>query len=222
MDWTVEREWPGATVFIVGGGPSVAGQDLPNRLRGERVIVINSSWRLLPFADICFTMDPRWLREHVEKLSVQFQGRVATVSQYFPERTEIRRLTKRKPKPGLSRDPRIVVCERTGMQGAINLAAHLIGEGGEIVLLGADGKADEGGRTHHHAPHRWPQKPGCWDLQAEHLLLTVAPMREWGIKCVNASPSTAWGFIWPTMELEDILAGAELPSLEGWPKRGAS
>ena len=56
--WSVPREWPGETAFIVGGGPSVLGQDL-DALRGRRVIVINSSVYAVPGADFLFFDDHR-------------------------------------------------------------------------------------------------------------------------------------------------------------------
>jgi len=57
--WTVPRLWPGETVFIIGGGPSVRGQNI-EALRGRRVIAINSSYLVAPWADYLIFADERW------------------------------------------------------------------------------------------------------------------------------------------------------------------
>ncbi len=85
---------------------------------------------------------------------------------------------------------------------AINVAAHLIGWSGRIVLLGADGKRHKDGRSHHHAAHPWPVRPGCWDIQKRDLM-EIAPQLN-GVEVVNASPGSAWD-VWPIVQIEDVL-----------------
>ena len=84
--WSVPREWPGETVFIVGGGPSVLGQDL-NALRGRRVIAINSSVHAVPWADILYFADWRWWYEPENRAAAtSFAGRVVTTSRQVPDK----------------------------------------------------------------------------------------------------------------------------------------
>src|SRR4029450_12910778 len=86
--WSVPREWPGETVFIVGGGPSVLQQDL-GLLRGRRVIVINSSFYSVPWADILYFGDYRWWNEPENKAAIAgFAGRAVTVSQFVSDQKE--------------------------------------------------------------------------------------------------------------------------------------
>ena len=83
--YPVPREWPGETVFIVGGGPSVLGVDL-EALRGRRVIAINSSVYAVPWADILYFGDWRWWHEPENKAAVaSFPGRVVTTSRMVAE-----------------------------------------------------------------------------------------------------------------------------------------
>lgn len=202
--WTVAREWPGETVFIVGGGPSVLSQDL-EALRGRRVIVINSSIFALPWADICYFGDFRWWHEPPNRAAIaSFGGRVVTTSQLVAD-AKVLVCRKTKP-PGLSPLHDSLMQRWTSLTAATNLAAHLIGPGGSIVWLGADGR-HSGGRTHHHKPHRWPPKSGAYDQQKADLVTIIPSLKALKIAAYNASPGTAWTDLLPVIKLEDILEG---------------
>ena len=197
--WSVPREWPGETAFIVAGGPSVANQNL-ELLRGRKVIAINSSYERVPWADILIFGDNRWFREHRDKI-LTLSCRLVTVAATAND-PKIMRLGKHKP-PGMSSDPTRLTMRRTTLSAALNLAA-LMGCI-KIVLLGADGKVGANGRAHHHSPHKWPQVEGCWDVQAEELRTLVDPLKSQGIEVLNASPGSAWD-MWPIVSLESACA----------------
>ena len=201
--WSVPREWQGETAFLVGGGPSVLEVDL-ELLRGRRIIAINSSYERVPFADFLAFGDLRWFLEHRGPLH-QFQGRVVTWRNTPCEiknaNREILTLERQLP-PGLATLPTRVVFRRTSFSAAINLAVHL--GASTIVMLGLDGKATADGRTHHHAPHRWPFRPGCWRDQAAELKTLVEPLKQLGITMRNASPDSALD-LWPRADLKDCL-----------------
>jgi hypothetical protein len=202
--WAVPQEWPGETVFIVGGGPSVLGQDL-NRLRGRRVIAINSSVFKLPWADILYFGDFRWWNEVENRMAIaSFRGRAVSVSQLV---TDSKVLTCRKARPpGLAFARDSLMQKMTSLTAATNLAAHLIGAGGAIVWLGADGQIAANGRTHHHKQHRWPHRPGCYDKQHEDLVTIVPSLQTMRISLFNASPGSAWADLAPIVNLQDMLS----------------
>ena len=53
-------DWTGQPVVVVASGPSAAACDL-EPIRGRaRVIVVNSSWRLAPWADVLYASDGPW------------------------------------------------------------------------------------------------------------------------------------------------------------------
>lgn len=57
-DWT--RAWRGATAVIAASGPSQCQEDL-DYVRGRcRVMVINETWRLAPWADALYFCDAAW------------------------------------------------------------------------------------------------------------------------------------------------------------------
>jgi hypothetical protein len=197
--WTVAPEWQGETVFIVGGGPSVTGQDI-ELLRGRKVIAVNSSGGVAPFADLLYFADGRWWRENKPSVA-EFKGRVITTSDEVKNQPGILLLQRRYP-PGLAVNRSELTVLKTGMTAAINLAVHL--GAARVVTLGLDGGPAEDGRTHHHRPHNWGQIEANWKLQREELATLVEPLRERGVELVNASPGSKIS-LWPIMSLADYL-----------------
>ncbi len=198
--YTVAREWPEETVFIICGGPSVLMQDLGG-LRGRRVIAINSSVFAVPWADFLFFGDWRWWNEPENNAAVAaFAGRVVTTSRLTRGDPKVLVCRKTNP-PGLAREHDSLMQKWTSLTAATNLAAHLIGPGGSIVWLGADG-----GGGHHHKPHRWTSRPDAYDKQKADLVTIVADLAELKITAFNASPGTAWADVLPVVELRDVLA----------------
>jgi len=202
----IARDIPGATAFIVGGGPSAALQDL-GLLRGHPVVEINRSFELVPWADVLFFADSRcwrWYKDGFES----FAGRVVTVYErtplpIYPARFE--QYKKARP-PLLSRDPNALTLARTSMTGAIN---YLTLRGAtRIVILGLDGKAATGPdgklRTHHHAPHPRPPAPGGWDKHGRELRGILPCLRDLGVEVVNASPGSACD-AFPVLPLAEAL-----------------
>jgi hypothetical protein len=200
--WSVPREWEHETVFIVGGGPSVLGQDL-EPLRGRRVIAINSSVFAVPWADILYFGDWRWWNEPDNRAAAaSFAGRVVTTSRMVSSPKVL--VCRKTNPPGLAGVPDSLMQKWTSLTAATNLAAHLIGPGGTIVWLGADGKIADG-RTHHHRPHRWPHRPGCYDKQKADLVTIIPSLQRLGIAAYNASPGTAWTDLLPPIDLQEAL-----------------
>lgn len=194
------RDWPGQTAFIVAGGPSVARQDL-SLLRGRLVIAINSSWEAVPFATFLLFADHRWYLAAAPRLG-GFKGRIVSLSKSTIA-PGILHLDKLRPPPAVSDRPTGLVTYRTTLQGAINLAGLCTGWS-RAVLLGADMRADPGGRTHHHAPHLWAVKPNCWEVQMAQLREMAPELAAKGMTVVNTSMDSKIDW-WPKAPLEDCL-----------------
>ena len=203
--WSVPREWDGQTAFIIGGGPSVADEDVA-ALKGRHVIVVNSSYEVAPWADYLLFGDLPWWHHHSKQLR-NFAGKIVTVSASQakdPPWGKLLRCRKIKPPPGLSANPQELVMQKTTVQGAINLAVHF--GCNRIVLLGVDMGRAADGRSHHHAPHARPSNPGCWDEQMDQLRLAVEPLQRLNVSIINTSMRSRIGF-WPKQPLVEILAG---------------
>lgn len=57
-------DWSGQTALIVATGPSATDYDLSVPREGVRCIVIRSSWRLAPWADVLYGLDKEWWIAH--------------------------------------------------------------------------------------------------------------------------------------------------------------
>lgn len=197
--WTCPKLWPGETAFVVAGGPSLTGFDFET-LAGRNVIAINSSVFALPSAPFMFFGDDRWGYEHGGKLTA-FKGEVVTTSSGAGI-SRARVMKKIVPPPGIMQRPDALVMRRTSLQAAMNLAVHL--GAARIVILGADMKSAPDGRTHHHAPHKWPQVQGCWDTQMLDLKLAAADLADLRIDVVNTSLESLINW-WPKRPIGELL-----------------
>lgn len=204
--------WPGETVFIVAGGPSIREQNL-ELLRCRRIVAINSSYcRLpgfgppphLPHIDYLLIGDNRWWRTFGDDVRRRVTFPLVTTAQKMVKDDDpvVLKLRKHQP-PGLSISRDRLAMRRTTLSAAINLASFLA-PGGAAVLLGADGKfAGDGARNHY--PNPFPHRDGCWDRHHDELATLVAPLQSIGFKVVNASPGSRWGDLWPVMTLDKAI-----------------
>ena len=207
-NWIIPEEWKGETIFVVGGGPSVAHQR-PHRLAGRKVIAINSSYETVPFAQYVFFGDNRWHEEHRNRPAFkQFLTHARAVTVSAPATgaylKKLDRITPTCVENGLTVTRRGLSCQKTSFQGAINLAAMLGAK--TIVLLGLDGQRSPNGLSHHHKPHKWVTRPGTitWDLQMTQLQFIVQPLKNLGIETFNTNPESRFTY-WPHRPLEDFL-----------------
>lgn len=140
-------------VACLASGPSLTAEDCETvrawRERGPQraVIVVNTTFRLAPWADVLYAMDASWWNAHIDEARRTFRGRMVN-----PWR-EMRGVERVKFEH-----------RRNSGAGAISLAAHWGAR--RIVLLGYDCQRT-GGRTHWHGDHphglgnagtidRWP------------------------------------------------------------------
>jgi hypothetical protein len=199
--WSAPCEWPRETAFIIAGGPSVRGQNI-EALRGRRVIVINSSVYAAPWADILYFGDWRWWNEAENRAAVAaFGGRVVSVSQIVDNKKV---LVCRKLKYW-SRAADSLFQVWTSLTAATNLAAHLVGAGGTVVWLGADGMPAADGAAWHHKPHRWGPKPQRYERHRADIVTMAEPLRRMDVTLLNASPGSAYADLWPVVGLPDVL-----------------
>lgn len=202
---SIDREWEGETAFLICGGPSVASQDI-DALRGptRRIMVVNSSVYLVPWADFLFFGDERWEVENRSAVKT-FPGRVLSSSYGNVHCSYIDFL--RRPKPsetpaGLSPDPSEAWLRHTSVRGAINVLCHL--GVSTIVTLGLDGGPDAAGRIHHHTPHPRGMNKDIWTLQRDEFAGVAPALTARGVTLLNASPGSKIPF-WPIVNLETCL-----------------
>ena len=186
----VPRRWEQCTAILLGSGPSLTQAQVEEvfRLRQEgqvRVVAINTTFRLAPWADLLYACDGKWWRENPDALG--FPGLKVTQDQsvegvlHIPSETE----------PGLSLDPIRIHQGANGGYQALNLAVLLGAK--KIILLGFDMREIEG-RKHWHPNHSHglnnPHQ-GLFDQWIENFRTTIPDLERAGVEVVNCSPGSA-------------------------------
>ena len=135
----VPRLWPGATVALIGAGPSLTPADV-DACRGLRVIAINRAVEWAPWADVLYACDAKlwnWIGG-----APTFAGLKYGLDPDTPAAWGVSLLRNTGPL-GLERDPSGVRTGKNSGYQAINLAVHL----GATRILPA--------RLRHGAGRRW-------------------------------------------------------------------
>jgi len=218
--WTVPSGmWTDKTCFILAGGPSITGIDTVAISRLGKVIVINTSYRLLYNADILYFSDTKWWDDHRSEVRRCFLGWQITMGH---PKLECCRSLRQGTQLGLSHDPGTLCHGGNSGYQAINLA-YLFGAC-RIVLLGYDMRVvpmtyqdDQGhirdtrgrysGQIYWHSGHgretiaSYSRRVKYWIPMFWSL---VQPLRKAGVEVVNCSPGSALP-CWPIRPLDEIL-----------------
>jgi len=224
MIWSVPKDaWKGATCIIIAGGPSLQGFD-PELLRFKRysletgrevrLIAINDSWRLAPWAEVLYFCDGTWWdRQQADNPrsyngaygfhDMIYAGFWVTTSQRFRDHPQVHTL-RLSGQLGLETDPAALKHGSNSGYQAINLAYHYGAK--KIILLGYDMRADAKGRTHWHNEER----PDDFVKIMEQSMLPcfpslVDPLVDAGVEVINATPASALK-VWPQVPFLKALA----------------
>lgn len=193
--WEPPALWEGATVVIIGGGPSLtpwqveACRDRP----GTRVIAVNNAYQLAPWADMLYFCDDKWWGWHAKHLA-DWRGMIVRLQggQHDFGDPRIRVIRNLDQAAGLSLDRRGVHHGKNSGYQAINLSVHLGVK--KIVLLGFDQKGVVEGRrerTHWHPDHPGGTSSVVYYEMRPHFDTLVRPLAQLGVEIVNCTPGSA-------------------------------
>lgn len=221
--WHAPQLWPGETVFIIGGGPSLEGMDLTS-IHSRRVIGVNDAYTLGKWVDICFFGDYDWWTKH-NKDWIQpdsspghaglkkFGGLVVTNAERCRQDSGVLVMSRR-PK-GLHLQAEYLGWNANSGAAAINLAIILGAK--KIVLLGFDMKLGNKGQMNWHKNKKAKPNPGLFDkfqTGFAELKKGIDKLRP-DAEVVNATPNSDLT-IWPMVELkpngELVLLSSPTPS----------
>jgi hypothetical protein len=180
----------------VCGGESVRSHDL-SRLRGRRVIAINSSFLDVPWADFLVFSDRRWWDLHGPSVLDVFRGRVVALTPMHPSRHYLP--MERVRASGICDHRDSLALWHTTTCPASNLAAHLGVT--RINYLGLDGR---GGW--HHSPHKWRQHPRKFDYHESALRLLTRDLTRRGIQFRGACPDSRYDDFVPHCPFEEMVS----------------
>ncbi len=166
--------WKDKIAVVVASGPSASTTPLEMARDRARVIVVNESWRLAPWADVLYATDGVWWEQN--KGMTGFEGRRVTSSPYAVKAFGI--------------DLFVTVGSCSGMR-AIHLAEEM--KANPILLVGFEMHVGNG--VHWHEPYNNKQlrNPGkqqmiVWRMDMERLATKLADR---GTHVINCTPDSA-------------------------------
>lgn len=178
-------QWAGETAAVLCSGPSLTPEDV-KRVRGLKVIVTNTTFRLAPWADVLFGFDTAWWSQHIEEVREVFSGEL-----YGAHSSCTRHRVKQ------------IMSRSYGNSGAtaIGLAAKF--GASKIILLGADCSVKQG--SHWHGDHPQPLR-NCASVSKWPSQYRAAGdyAKARGAKVINCSRATALT-CFDRMSLEEAL-----------------
>ncbi len=200
-DWTDQR------AVIVASGPSAVEQPIDLARGAAKVVAINNSWRLAPWADMLYASDAAWWRAH----EPAFDGlRVSRSDVDGVVRVAIR--DKDHPRRDVMQFDELGLIGAGGCSGfqALNLVAQMGAT--DIALVGFDARVDNG--VHWHGRHELTGNPTRWTAAtwARNLDAAAPVLAARGIRVVNCSPVSALT-AYEKMGLEEWLERAPWPGL---------
>lgn len=180
-----------ADFVCIASGPSLTRDDVEavRQWRGDerRVIVVNNTFRLAPWADALFAMDRAWWALNWQEAAEKFQGQRFAASP-MPINWQVKHLAR---------------FNGFGNSGAAAVALAVRMGATRVVMLGYDCQ-HTGGRRHWHDDHPAPLgNAGTverWPAKFEQLKRAMVGRAE----IVNASRETALT-MFPRVALEDAL-----------------
>lgn len=202
---TVPKLWPGDTVVLLGGGPSLTSADVAAVRGRARVIAINDAYTCAPWADVLYAADRKWWEWHHGAKT--FVGLKYAIEPMPATRYPDVQVLKNTGPLGLDADPTGLRTGRNSGYQSVNLAVHL--GAARILLLGFDMSPASDGSAHWHPPHpdqtpspyEYPQWLAAWPSM-------VAPLAALGVTVINCSRQTALT-TFPCVPLADELARLE-------------
>lgn len=170
-------DWSGRTVVCIASGPSLTPEDCEQvRLSGHPSIVVNTSFRLAPWADVLFAWDANWWREHAKEAEI-FKGRKMTGT------GSARRFAE-----DMTEAPWFV---RFLNSGACAVGLAVSGKAEKVLMLGFDCQMS-GQKMHWHGDHppKLSNAKTLRDWPKTFKKVAAFAQRE-GVKVVNVSRETA-------------------------------
>lgn len=229
----VERKWEGATVVLIGGGPSLTREQVEHvrRAHGQlKCIAVNDAYLWATWADVLYAADASWHVAHTKgvdkfmlKLSAaqvrekfaSFAGQKCSIQcQEMNIKDDAVHILKNKHFPihgdGLSLDPTMLVTGRNSGYQAMNLA--ILAGAKTIVLLGFDGQAKDG-KSHWHGGHKNPTPQAAYDEYRRAWSAGEREIKAAGVRMINATPGSAIGF--ERMGIEEAIARSDVCATAG-------
>lgn len=180
------------TVVCIGSGPSLTPEDCEKvKASGHRIIAINNSWALAPFADAIYAGDYEWWRHNQKDITSSAEQWTCSHYAHSKLGVNLHRIRGVEWHSGLRA---VQFAEEAGAT--------------RVILLGYDCSVDKG--VHWHGVHSKTTNPNagkCSNWRAQFRLLAARTK----IEIINCSRQTALN-CFPTAHLEDALCLKHFPA----------
>ena len=198
--WTPPRMWPGATVYVIGGGPSLKNLDL-DFTRNRRTIVTNNAYKLAPWAEILFFMDHKWYQQHAGWLEL-FTGIKVHIADGSKNNHKLKWM-QRGSKTMLSHQRNIINHGNNSGYCAVHLA-YLLGAA-KIILVGFDMKLVDNEQNFHN-DHQRKMRDNIYEAEYIPVFDTIRqPLQKKGVTLLNMTENSGLKNI-PFISLERAIA----------------
>lgn len=178
-------DWRGQVAVVVASGPTAAEVPLEKARGRARLIVVNESWRLAPWADILYACDAKWWQhcwpDGFAGMKVAYE---LPIGRYGITSVDVRRDCHRiEMAPGILGDG-----GSSGFQ-ALNLAVQLGAR--RVILVGYDMRADFA--VHWHGRYENLTNPGLrqFSIWKSAMDGVARELEVLGVEVLNASPISA-------------------------------
>jgi len=200
--WIPPEIWPGETVFIIGGGPSLRDFDWDLVCR-EKIIGANDAYMLGPWVDYNMFADSGWYSMHRKFFSAATATMIGITNQ--PLRNRSVKWVKRAQHAYGERPFEIPWFGNTGM-ACICLAVKFGAK--RVCLLGFDMKIDEeSGEANWHVNQLSSPNASAyarfmnWGKKLKKLMDEHHP----DVEILNCNPDSAMD-LWPKVKIEEVLS----------------
>lgn len=200
------KDWEGATVAIIGNGPSLKGLDL-SPLARHKVITTNNSYKLFPSSDVQMCSDRHWLKDYPNFID-EFKGGMIVVTR--PEavkRLDPRMVRMKTVKIWATQQP--FICSHILAEGhtsvSTSISLSVLRGAKTILLFGVDLKSGPNGerRSTGDEPDNATAK-ARYKMMNDHFCQQAKYVKERGVEVLNCnlgSMLTAY----PKISVEDGL-----------------
>ena len=194
------RRWAGQTVAVLASGPSMTAEDALYVRGRARVITVNSTWLLAPWADVHYTNDHDLLEAQLPAMRREAMGEIWCGHPTW-RHPAVRSIPFDKTARGVTRRPGVIAWGGNSGYAALNLAYQF--GAGRIVMLGFD-QSDAGG-AHWHGEHPEEYRKGFnFPMWAERFGEAARDFRRLGVDVVNCSRHTSLA-CFRMADLESVL-----------------
>jgi len=212
--WPAPRLWDGQTVAILAGGPSLTHEQVESVRRAAhvRVIAINDSYQLAPWADLFWFCDLRWWSWHIDRAAWRDVLDRADAGDAIVATLENRELHEKFPyvrhlrnsgRDGIEPARDAIRHGSNGGYQALMMAMKL--GAARVLLLGYDLRLADDGRTHWHAGHPIVSPATVYSNLMVPAYERAAPeIARAGVRVVNCTPGSALK-AFPTQSIEEAL-----------------